>query len=471
MIKNLKRFAKQQELLIESIGKSDNLFEIVCPMTPENGVKLQNTRNCLFSGKAMKVSVSPNPNFLSWNQPDLSWLPVNKLNIEACESAFGHTFLEGDLDTPKENLWITFLGVYASFLGHAVIILPDESGKKRFYLRLHSGKVNEFLEELNKIIAVLNLPLNLSAQKADGAWISIRLNKNLEAAVNFYINRESEWLRSFSDQLGDKLSREALFSFLRQRMLGKIFYDTNIFYAMTPTPGSAKVRLEAFQRYSAWPWLVSSSAFNLPFMVINSFILQQYRIPGVIEVKASDTVLDVGAAYGDTTVFFSERMRNQGKIFAVDPLPDNIKDLKENLRLHGCANVEILPYGLGDREELAWVRSRQADSNSVAEISKNQDANSAPIKITTLDALCRDMRVDFVKADIEGAELAMIHGGKETIKRDKPVFALALYHKENDFRDFPQALSSYNPDYVYFIRLDAEPMFFAIDKNKLPEKR
>lgn len=473
MLKNLKRFAKQQELVIDAIAKSDNLVEILCPMTPESATKLKNCGPRLYTSNPIKNDASSNPNFLTYYQIDLSSLPVSKLEIAAAELALVHTFLESDLDTPLENLWITFLGVYASSLGHLIFILsdPEQGGKKRFFMLPQSGSADGFLEKLNKISGILDLPLNFFAQKTDAGILAQHLRKKYEDTYNFYIRKDSQWLQNFYDALGDNLSKVALFSFLRQRMQGKVFYDTDIIYAMTPTIQSAATRKTAFESRSSWPWLMSASITNLPFMVINTFIIEQYRIPDIVEAEPGDTVLDVGAAFGDTSVYFSQLMRNQGRILAIDPLMDNLEDLRKNLSLHGCTNVEICSYGLAEKAETAWVHSGKTDSNSVAEISDRQDGDATPVKITTIDAIAKNMRVDFIKADIEGSELSMIYGAKETIKRDKPTFALALYHKENDFRDFPQVLSQYNPDYKYFIRMDAEPMFFAVDKNKLENKQ
>lgn len=56
-------------------------------------------------------------------------------------------------------------------------------------------------------------------------------------------------------------------------------------------------------------------------------------------------------------------------------------------------------------------------------------------------------RVDYIKLDIEGAELAMLHGAAETIKNFKPKMAVSAYHKPYDLWTLAFYIKSLRPDY------------------------
>ena len=61
---------------------------------------------------------------------------------------------------------------------------------------------------------------------------------------------------------------------------------------------------------------------------------------------------------------------------------------------------------------------------------------SAVAQITTLDAYVREKnlpRVDFIKLDVEGAELDVLKSAVTTIAQYKPILALSAYHKWDDF--------------------------------------
>ena len=75
--------------------------------------------------------------------------------------------------------------------------------------------------------------------------------------------------------------------------------------------------------------------------------------------------------------------------------------------------------------------------------------------ITTLDSYVREKnlpRVDFIKLDVEGAELDVLRGAATTIARFKPILALSAYHKWDDFWTLMNFVKSVRPDYEFAMR-------------------
>ncbi|MBQ3727316.1 MAG: FkbM family methyltransferase [Selenomonadaceae bacterium] len=75
--------------------------------------------------------------------------------------------------------------------------------------------------------------------------------------------------------------------------------------------------------------------------------------------------------------------------------------------------------------------------------------------ITTLDSYVREKnlpRVDFIKLDVEGAELDVLRGAATTIARFKPILALSAYHKLDDFWTLMNFVKSVRPDYEFAMR-------------------
>ena len=70
-------------------------------------------------------------------------------------------------------------------------------------------------------------------------------------------------------------------------------------------------------------------------------------------------------------------------------------------------------------------------------------------------------KVDFIKSDTEGNEMALLRGAAATISRDAPVCAICLYHKKDDFWEIPSFLKELRPDYRFWFRCEAEPVLFA----------
>jgi len=142
------------------------------------------------------------------------------------------------------------------------------------------------------------------------------------------------------------------------------------------------------------------------------------------------------------------------RVFAFEPSPTFVTCLEKTFS--AVSNVEILPLGLGDRAQDAYLAGNSL-SGSVSE------KNGVPIRITTIDRCFagRSDRVDYIKGDLEGFELRVLQGAADTIRQFKPKIAFTVYHAANDWREILRYLHSLVPDYKYRLkgiyRIDEKP--------------
>jgi Methyltransferase FkbM domain len=93
---------------------------------------------------------------------------------------------------------------------------------------------------------------------------------------------------------------------------------------------------------------------------------------------------------------------------------------------------------------------------------------TATAETLSIDDLVRRQglsRVDFIKMDIEGAELSALQGAAETLRAFRPKLALALYHKLEDWTTIPQylrTLHSYRFFVDHFSTRGEETVLFAV---------
>lgn len=75
------------------------------------------------------------------------------------------------------------------------------------------------------------------------------------------------------------------------------------------------------------------------------------------------------------------------------------------------------------------------------------------VDVTTIDKFCTERNVfpDFIKMDIEGAELSALKGGMEIIKKYRPQLAISIYHSSEDFVNIPLYLSENLENYKFRI--------------------
>ena len=183
------------------------------------------------------------------------------------------------------------------------------------------------------------------------------------------------------------------------------------------------------------------------------FFSHQYRHPQV-HIKKGDHVLDAGALFGDTSLWFSTQAGKEGHIYSFEIVPQFVERIKENLTLntHIAGNISVHKYALWDKsgEHLSFV---QDGGRSHVDNHKNRESETKATTITIDDFIEENnvQRIDFVKMDIEGAELKALVGAKKTLQRFKPKLAICLYHRNEDFVDIPMFLDSFCPWYKFYL--------------------
>lgn len=193
-----------------------------------------------------------------------------------------------------------------------------------------------------------------------------------------------------------------------------------------------------------------------------------YSIPysGDFEVKETDYVkrtikndwvcLDVGGCFGWYTVLFAKLAGPDGTVHVFEPVPDNRECLVENITLNGCANVTVHPYALGDRPATTTIYVPEGGvSGSLRAHGGADNCKAIEVKVSTLDDFARESslaRLDFIKADIEGAELLLLQGGAEILRRFKPILMLEVQaHSTRLFGYEPKELFRFMQELGYGI--------------------
>jgi FkbM family methyltransferase len=139
-------------------------------------------------------------------------------------------------------------------------------------------------------------------------------------------------------------------------------------------------------------------------------------------VKRGDVVLDVGANIGYYSLLFAKW---RAVVHAFEPFPDTARKLHRNLDLNPTMTVSVWETALSDH-----VGEISMSVPDMTNCGCNYVTSAAgAIQATTLDAFvdAHDLRqIDFIKADVEGSEIAFLHGAVETIKRFRPKLMIEI---------------------------------------------
>ncbi len=171
-----------------------------------------------------------------------------------------------------------------------------------------------------------------------------------------------------------------------------------------------------------------------------------YEIPET-KVNIDDIVVDCGSAEG----FFTFQIQNRcNKVYAIEPMPIFAKSLKKIFA--NVNNVEIMPFALGDRSCKLFLEP--SNIGSIIKNTNNTNSNLIEIDCFTIDDLFfeKDLKITYLKADLEGYEEKMICGALKTIKKWRPKIAITTYHRENEYIKILDLVKSVVPDINYKIK-------------------
>jgi len=172
-------------------------------------------------------------------------------------------------------------------------------------------------------------------------------------------------------------------------------------------PGGESVRLAAAFRHVTW----------------NDEEYRAFRAG----ISAGDTVLDVGANLGAYSVLFGKWVGPAGRVFAFEPAPAARFGLHRHVALNGLEDrVTVRPEAMSDRAGTVRFRASGPHGDNRIVKAERDAPEHIDVPTTSIDAFCRENKLTprLIKVDVEGAELDVLRGARETLAADA---SLVLY--------------------------------------------
>lgn len=145
-------------------------------------------------------------------------------------------------------------------------------------------------------------------------------------------------------------------------------------------------------------------------------------------LRPGHAVLDVGAFEGLYSIYAATQVGPSGRVVAMEPEPGNLRRLRENISRSQLGQIELVDRGL-------WSTDGLVDFRDAGHASAVTSSNGASVvKVTTLATLlAREKigRLDFVKMDIEGAEVEVLESSRELLRTLPAAWAIASYHRRD----------------------------------------
>lgn len=183
-------------------------------------------------------------------------------------------------------------------------------------------------------------------------------------------------------------------------------------------------------------------------------VYDEYQYFGnTIVKKAGLNFVDCGAYQGDTLTHFLEQLeRNETyHYYAFEADRNNYEILKKFCEERNLNTVKPINLGVWDKQGELCFQENQTTGEVSGRIVENDGTGVNVVKVDSLDAVLGNEKVDFIKMDIEGAEINALWGAERCIKRNKPTLAISAYHKLEHLWEIPLLIKEMNEKYdLYF---------------------
>lgn len=165
-------------------------------------------------------------------------------------------------------------------------------------------------------------------------------------------------------------------------------------------------------------------------------------------IKAGDSVFEVGAHKGGYLYFIMQKLGGTGKVYAFEPQSSLYTYLAETKALMGWKNLQLERLALSDEKIITPIydyglkNSQSGVGASITEFPNLESVKLEEVITQTLDDYCNrnDIKPSFIRIDVEGNEMNLIRGAADTLQNCRPKilmeFKILLQGKEKMLKTF-----------------------------------
>ena len=147
-----------------------------------------------------------------------------------------------------------------------------------------------------------------------------------------------------------------------------------------------------------------------------------------------EVFVDIGSHVGKYSIPTAKAVGEQGRVIAVEPHPETFKALLRNVELNCLRNLVAFNYAAWNRSSI--LQFYVGGTFSEFSVQKSTHGKSIDVQAKRMDELLignlRLKRVDWIKIDAEKAELEILEGLEETLKKFKPKLFIEVWNKNMD---------------------------------------
>jgi FkbM family methyltransferase len=156
-------------------------------------------------------------------------------------------------------------------------------------------------------------------------------------------------------------------------------------------------------------------------------------------LREGDVVLDIGANIGYYALMAARLVGPRGKVYAIEPVPHNMKLLEDSIRLNNCGNIETFRLAMGQSDGIAKLYLSD-HPNWSSFYRPRKVTGQIDIQINSVDSFLQGKRPpDVIRMDVEGYEYEILMGMSDLLASGRPLRLFIEFHPDIMGRSRAQA--------------------------------
>ena len=189
---------------------------------------------------------------------------------------------------------------------------------------------------------------------------------------------------------------------------------------------------------------------------IQIYFLDYFDLRGIKYLKSilkeGSTFIDIGANIGSYSLVASKLVGDNGKVFAFEPVDKIFTSLKKTISNNSIYNIDLIKKIVTNKVSEFNIYISDDSNSGRSTILENEEMEKFEVvESITLDKFIEEVnidRIDFIKIDVEGAELSVLEGMKNVLTKFRPILFIEISPdiksnqgaQENSITDFLSAL-------------------------------
>lgn len=159
-------------------------------------------------------------------------------------------------------------------------------------------------------------------------------------------------------------------------------------------------------------------------------------------INKGGTALDIGGNIGYYALLESSLVGPEGKVYAVEPVSDNLRILKKNIELNAVKNIKVFQAAMGKEKRYAEIYvSNQSNRSTFVTRAGTVYTKKEKVEMTTVDDFVSEQQIkpDFIRMDVEGYEKEILQGMRRTLLHNPRLF-IEIHPNEIGRKELKQML-------------------------------